>query len=524
MALLFVFFVCYAFVIYLTGLIGISLLMVLMPIFFLGILFSFFKQSFESWCTQIISFMMQSIMLFSLLALFSALILNSYYRTLGFTTCYNDFLNFTFSIGGLKISDISTWRSWAPGQEYTPMSIGFLGNYNLIPGFKFTQGKAIISIPPDYKEKGCRYLDYPYFDPGYSDEDCKKMDYNVDCKSDADKTLPKCQKPTAEYSKGSGYDYDIIINFINKQHLIIFSEVFATLLIVVVMYHIRLFVQNLGAAIAGASPFTTVVGLAYEAPGGIGNFINNLLAGVRVQVTQGIASKIDGGISSLTKRAGIDDSRLLKGIKGVSSKVGSFVNASEWLLGTESQQKRYYREKDAFKEIDYARAVIGSNLPSAESPLHASAFLAKHVLQHSILGIKEDNLLTSIKKVHANRMEKLRSTILGYQRPGPQKDDNKKTIDENENPFDKSNGEISRDSNKGDLMNNLTAMLTPSNSQDIEKMQDFLKNAKLDKDGKVILESVEDTQNFLIMRDAFKKHMEQQDDLQKRQDFQNNLA
>ncbi|MGN7618504.1 MAG: type IV secretion system protein [Ehrlichia sp.] len=90
--LLYVALCMYAFVIYLTAFIGITFLVGLLPLFFLGILFSQFKSLFDGWLTQCISFAMQAILIFTLLSLFGALIMNYYYRIFGFTVCYNEWL------------------------------------------------------------------------------------------------------------------------------------------------------------------------------------------------------------------------------------------------------------------------------------------------------------------------------------------------------------------------------------------------------------------------------------------------
>ncbi len=172
--LIYVFLCIYAFAIYLAGLIGISLLIALMPIFFVGILFSKLKPLFDGWLTQCISFSLQSIMIFTLLSLFGSLIMNTYYRLLGFTVCYNKWMEVKLIPRILEKS----FYDWTPGQKYVPKIINVFKEWNAhdslnksdygedrISRFTFTGGGSVILVPPEYTEKDFRYIDYPYFDP-----------------------------------------------------------------------------------------------------------------------------------------------------------------------------------------------------------------------------------------------------------------------------------------------------------------------------------------------------------------------
>ncbi len=175
--LIYVLLCMYAFVIYLAGLIGMALLIALMPIFFVGILFSKLKSLFDGWLTQCISFSLQSIMIFTLLSLFGSLIMNTYYRLFGFTACYNKWMEVKLCVGRLCLLD-SSFYAWTPGQKYVPKVIDIFYEWNAhdslnksdygedrISRFTFTGGGAVIPVPPEYTEKDFRYIDYPYFDP-----------------------------------------------------------------------------------------------------------------------------------------------------------------------------------------------------------------------------------------------------------------------------------------------------------------------------------------------------------------------
>ena len=164
----------YGFVIYLTAFVGITFLIGLFPLLLLGILFSQFKHLFDGWLTQCISFAMQAILIFTMISLFGALIMNYYYRIFGFTACYNEWLKVKVCLLGKVgcIIDHSVF-GWTPGQIYDPKIIGFPLSTDLFMDrkpsgnarYQFTGGGAYIDVPPDRKYKDFRYLDYPFLDP-----------------------------------------------------------------------------------------------------------------------------------------------------------------------------------------------------------------------------------------------------------------------------------------------------------------------------------------------------------------------
>ena len=163
----------YGCVIYLTAFVGITFLIGLFPLLLLGILFSQFKSLFDGWLTQCLSFSMQAILMFTLISLFGALIMNYYYRIFGFTTCYNEWLKVKVCILGSTgcVIDRSVF-GWTPGQIYDPKVIGLTTDFNLNDRktsgnarYKFTGGGAYISVPPERIHKDFRYVDYPFLDP-----------------------------------------------------------------------------------------------------------------------------------------------------------------------------------------------------------------------------------------------------------------------------------------------------------------------------------------------------------------------
>ncbi|MCU7611546.1 type IV secretion system protein [Anaplasma capra] len=162
----------YAFIIYLTAFVGITFLIALMPIMFIGIVFSRFRSLFDGWLTQCISFSMQAILMFTLVAMFGSLIMHYYYRIFGFTACYNEVVHIKLYFLGHRIID-QRYYEWTPGQKYNPILIGWGGAYSKYSQedagssarYTFTGGGAVIRVPPDYRDEDFRYVDYPFLDP-----------------------------------------------------------------------------------------------------------------------------------------------------------------------------------------------------------------------------------------------------------------------------------------------------------------------------------------------------------------------
>ncbi|WP_338481716.1 type IV secretion system protein [Wolbachia endosymbiont (group A) of Nomada hirtipes] len=179
----------YAYIIFLSGFMGIAFLIAIMPLFLISILFSPLKSLFEGWIKFCISFCLQSIMIFALLSLLASIIMNTFYRQLGFTVCYNKWFEVRLCapkwvFGGFCIVD-KQYFGWTPGQIFVPYTLGEASSLNIdksIEGIekisreggtiKFTGGAGYIPLPPDYPKdkngehiKGFRYIDYPFFNP-----------------------------------------------------------------------------------------------------------------------------------------------------------------------------------------------------------------------------------------------------------------------------------------------------------------------------------------------------------------------
>ncbi len=172
----------YAYIIFLFGFVGIAFFIAIMPLFLISIFFSPLKSLFEGWVKFCISFCLQSIMIFTLLSLLASIIMNTFYRQLGFTVCYNKWFEVKLCaprwvLGGFCIVD-KQYFGWTPGQIFVPYSLGETAPLKVdkdIEGIeklsraagtiKFTGGAGYILLPPNYIKKGFRYIDYPFFNP-----------------------------------------------------------------------------------------------------------------------------------------------------------------------------------------------------------------------------------------------------------------------------------------------------------------------------------------------------------------------
>lgn len=225
----------YAYIIFLSGFVGIAFLIAIMPLFLISILFSPLKSLFEGWIKFCISFCLQSIMIFTLLSLFAAMIMNTFYRQLGFTVCYNKWLEIRLLCLGDSCGVDGQFFSWTPGQIFVPYTIGKaspLGLDKSVEGIeklsraggtiKFTGGAGYIPLPPDYLQKGFRYIDYPFFNPVPGTKDSPADHYiaesdiviNSDC-SKNEKDLVRLTNSLSHASERA--DILLLINNIDKR-------------------------------------------------------------------------------------------------------------------------------------------------------------------------------------------------------------------------------------------------------------------------------------------------------------------
>ncbi|WP_448605774.1 type IV secretion system protein [Neorickettsia risticii] len=396
--------VAYAFVVYITALVGISVLIVLMPILFLGMLFGQLKHTFDNWFTQALSFCFQAIMIFTVVSLFSAMIKDQFYRNTGYTVCCNKFWVFPFNV---------SVYAWTPGQKFMPLSITHMWESKRV---EFTGGAKVIDIPPYYKEKGCRFVDYPFYDPQISNADCRIAGF-----------------------AGKGADWERIEEIRESDSgLLDMAEVFVLLLLSVIMFHMRDLCQSIGAALVGASPFQAVIGGAYAAQDGIGGLYRagKMIIGAladKLPVLSRVRSGIDD-IASLRSRVGetiaakLNETNLGETTMKVLSTVGDvssgIVKGTGYLLGVNSELSDHYYEKKAFRQINYTQALIGYHLVSvvgtrdlSDSPGIKMLFGGlKHMSDKYFVGAKEESLFGGLHKLYVCEREKIHDYYLGIQR------------------------------------------------------------------------------------------------------------
>ena len=416
----------YACIVYLTSIIGIAVLISILPLFLLTLLFSKIPITFDNWLKQAMRFSFQSIMVFTVVALFSAIIMNFYYRTFGFTTCYNTAFKMQFCLGSSLCIDIITIPSWTFGQKYDPYYIKAFDNSKDDMGEKnrstFTSGVALIDLPPEYTKEGCRYIDYPFFDPQF------KIDNKNCSKIDNDKFPDFSTAGEEPKIEGKGRDYEIIKKKIQgDEGYFLWEELFAMVLLIMLLFHIRLFAERIGASIAGSSPYISVIGAQYSnffAPDHgtssiftkAGEFISGTVQGLQYKYTDipsAIMRKIPGSQSSVAKA------------------FGNVYDVLEWTVGGESDIKRSFREQEAFRSIHLAQAVIGQTLSNL-SPSN----LVKSGLSHEydkLLGVTDKGIGESMLSAYRTQISKLKDNIYGRKEPEAPKSDTQEVDDEN--PF-----------------------------------------------------------------------------------------
>lgn len=157
-------------VIYLTALMMVGLIISMAPIFISFMLFKFTRSLFENWLSQLISYAVQPIILFTGLVFMSLILRQEIYASLGFRVCKYSF------------PDLS--RNYSLSGDFTKDTFGFDITKSPIywwfpdpmKGSDFTRELANIPIPIDHFDAngdfceayaclGNRYPDLPFLDP-----------------------------------------------------------------------------------------------------------------------------------------------------------------------------------------------------------------------------------------------------------------------------------------------------------------------------------------------------------------------
>ncbi len=187
--------IAFSLVTYFTAQIGMAILSIMIPFIFLLLLFGKTKEIFNNWLKVAISFSMQAIIIFTLVSLFSSLIMRYFYRTLGFTVCENEVVRVSLGcINDKCIIDRGIY-TWSPGQKFSTIVIGqtttktrnkedqmddLKEEYSSNSRYLFTGGIEYIPVPPEYKVNEYRYVDLPFFSTAGVKGVVKKDKHNFD--------------------------------------------------------------------------------------------------------------------------------------------------------------------------------------------------------------------------------------------------------------------------------------------------------------------------------------------------------
>jgi len=136
------------FIFYLMSYIAISLIIILAPIFLVFILFEHTREFFEAWMSQLTTYMVQPLFAFASIALMTQVILNSFYKVLGFRVCWVTLIN---------ILGIDLLKGWQPAIGNGKMDIK-------LPGYTIDANDPNHVCRP-YECTAERNPDIPFLDP-----------------------------------------------------------------------------------------------------------------------------------------------------------------------------------------------------------------------------------------------------------------------------------------------------------------------------------------------------------------------
>lgn len=186
----------HVFSVYVAGMMVISFLVGLTPIFLITLLFSSLKDIFHGWLTSLVHNALQIVMLMAFLVFIFDIVKIHILKTVGFPTCNSKILTFTPCLSGCSddicCSDISAMNGHHPGHKFYPFSL-FKGDYSNTAGektvningkllktwydlpFEIDDTMDIIPVPPHYVTKEKRYINLPYLDPNTESDRIKEI-------------------------------------------------------------------------------------------------------------------------------------------------------------------------------------------------------------------------------------------------------------------------------------------------------------------------------------------------------------
>jgi type IV secretion system protein VirB6 len=197
-------------VLYLNCIIMIGMIIIMAPIFISFMLFDFTKSLFENWLKQLISYMIQPIILLTSIAFMSIMIRHEIYATLGFKVCRYDFpdLGPLFSLvnpsssqsGSGTPKSLFFWFFPVPmiGSEFTntltvipvpeahkvtkvtaPATIGATRNTTASDGSTTTSNAEVGYQCSPYECNEQRYIDLPFLDPGVPRDMARRANFLI---------------------------------------------------------------------------------------------------------------------------------------------------------------------------------------------------------------------------------------------------------------------------------------------------------------------------------------------------------
>jgi type IV secretory pathway VirB6-like protein len=136
---------------YLIALLAITFLLTLTPIFIVCLLFSFTKEFFYGWLSQLINYMFQPIFIFTVLAMMIYIVMQTFYKALGFQACV--------------CAKGWGYFSWAGADPASGIDLSKTSNMPM-PGFYVPDVSNPGSVCAPYTCTAERYLDLPFLNPG----------------------------------------------------------------------------------------------------------------------------------------------------------------------------------------------------------------------------------------------------------------------------------------------------------------------------------------------------------------------
>jgi type IV secretory pathway VirB6-like protein len=132
-----------AVILYIISVIMVSLMLFMAPIFFAFLLFSLTRDLFDNWIRNLISYAIQPLMLFTVLAIFNIFIFSAFYRVLNFHVCWGCLFSLDFPINEVIFFNlIYDFDKFCVLEGYRPWSI----NGGMEPDAEFSKNPVALFL------------------------------------------------------------------------------------------------------------------------------------------------------------------------------------------------------------------------------------------------------------------------------------------------------------------------------------------------------------------------------------------